>query len=129
MLLAMSQGNEGSMCSVHGESPRIVLDRLTVYGAMTRDRLDSEVTNRLAAGAIDLVVHLQWVKGVRQVTSVHEVVGRIEGGQIVTNELWRPGRDGQALPAAPPTQALADKLEAHGFDVGRLASSEGWWRR
>jgi Flp pilus assembly CpaF family ATPase len=116
------------MCSVHADSSRSVFGRLAIYAAMTRERLEPEVTNLITASAVDLVVHLQWVGGVRQVTSVREVIDGIEGGQIVTNELWRPGRDGRGLPASPPTEDLSARLFSEGFDTTHLADGPGWWR-
>ena len=63
MLLAMSQGNDGSMCSIHADSSKGVFGRLAMYAAMTRERLDPDVTNLLVANAVDLIVHLGWVDG------------------------------------------------------------------
>ena len=57
----MSQGNDGSMCSVHADSSKGVFGRLAMYGAMTSERLDPAVTNLLVANAVDLVIHLGWV--------------------------------------------------------------------
>jgi Flp pilus assembly CpaF family ATPase len=128
MLLAMSQGNDGSMCSVHADSSKGVFGRLAMYAAMTRERLEPDVTNLLVASAIDLILHLGWVGGTRQVTSVREVTGTVEGTQVVSNELWRPGPGGIALPAAPPSEELAGRLVTEGFDVGELARADGWWR-
>jgi Flp pilus assembly CpaF family ATPase len=128
MLLAMSQGNDGSMCSIHADSSKGVFGRLAMYAAMTAERLTPEVTNLLVANAVDLVVHLGWVDGQRRVTSVRQVTGTVEGGQVVSNELWRPGTDGVAVPAAPPTPELTDKLGRYGFDLGAHATAHGWWR-
>ncbi len=128
MLLAMSQGNDGSMCSIHADSPRGVFGRLAMYAAMTPERLVPDVTNLLVANAVDLIVHLGWVDGERQVTSVRQVTGSVEGGQVVSNELWKPDASGAAAPAAPPTPALTDKLERNGFDVEAHALAHGWWR-
>lgn len=128
MLLAMSQGNDGSMCSIHADSSKGVFGRLAMYAAMTAERLAPEVTNLLVANAVDLVVHLGWVDGDRRVTSVRELTGTVEAGQVVSNELWRPGPSGAAVPAAPPSTVLIAKLERHGFSSGDHASAEGWWR-
>jgi Flp pilus assembly CpaF family ATPase len=124
----MSQGNDGSMCSVHADSSKGVFGRLAMYAAMTRERLEPDVTNLLVANAIDLIVHLGWVDGTRKVTSIREVTGTVEGGQVVSNELWRPGPGGAALPAAPPSEKLGERLDAQGFAVGELAMADGWWR-
>ncbi len=55
MLLAMSQGNDGSMCSIHADSSKGVFSRLAMYAAMTAERLAPDVTNLLVANAVDLV--------------------------------------------------------------------------
>lgn len=128
MLLAMSQGNDGSMCSIHADSSKGVFGRLAMYAAMTQERLTPEVTNLLVANAVDLIVHLGWVTGERRVTSVRQVTGTVEGGQVVSNELWRPDASGAGVPAAPPTSDFAAKLEAQGFDPTAHASAQGWWR-
>lgn len=121
MLLAMSQGNDGSMCSIHADSSKGVFGRLAMYAAMTRERLSPEVTNLLVAQAVNLIVHIGWVGGVRRVTSVREVTGILDAGQISSNELWAPGRSGYAEPATPPQASTLDALEAHGFDRRHLA--------
>lgn len=126
MLLAMSQGNDGSMCSIHADSSKGVFGRLAMYAAMTRERLTPEVTNLLVAQAVDLIVHLGWVGGVRQVTSVREVTGVIESGQVASNELWAPGPDGAAIPRTPPQAETMIALEEEGFDRSLLASHDGW---
>jgi pilus assembly protein CpaF len=128
MLLAMSQGNDGSMCSIHADSSKGVFARLAMYAAMTTERLAPEVTNLLVANAVDLVVHLGWASGERVITSVREITGTVEAGQVVSNELWRPGPLGAAMPAAPPTTALARALDDQGFRATEHAASEGWWR-
>jgi Flp pilus assembly CpaF family ATPase len=115
MLLAMSQGNDGSMCSVHSESSRGVFGRLVMYAAMTEERLEPEVTNMLVAEAVDLVVHLGWTNGQRCVRSVREVTGA-EGRHINTNEVFRPGPDGRAVPGYPLTEETLGRLEEVGFD-------------
>jgi Flp pilus assembly CpaF family ATPase len=128
MLLAMSQGNDGSMCSIHADSSKGVFGRLAMYAAMTPERLVPDVTNLLVANAVDLIVHLGWVNGERRVTSVRQVVGAVEGGQVVSNELWRPDASGSGVPAAPPTPEFAAQLEVHGFDATAHAAAQGWWR-
>ncbi|MGQ0823789.1 MAG: CpaF family protein [Actinomycetota bacterium] len=128
MLLAMSQGNDGSMCSIHADSSRGVFGRLAMYAAMAPERLIPDVTNLLVANAVDLIVHLGWVAGRRRVTSVRQVVGAVEGGQVVSNELWRPDSTGAGVPAAPPTPDFAAQLEAEGFDATANAGAQGWWR-
>lgn len=128
MLLAMSQGNDGSMCSVHSDSSKGVFSRLAMYAAMTRERLDPDVTNLLVANAVDLIVHLGWIGDTRRVTSVREVTGIADSGQVASNEIWRPGPDGRAEPAVPPQHDTLDRLCANGFDAALLRSTQEWSR-
>jgi len=128
MLLAMSQGNDGSMCSIHADSSKGVFGRLAMYAAMTRERLTPEVTNLLVAQAVDLIVHLSWVRGVRRVTSVREITGTIESGLVASNEIWAPGPDGAAEPRTPPQASTIEALEAAGFDRALLTATNGWVR-
>jgi pilus assembly protein CpaF len=128
MLLAMSQGNDGSMCSIHADSSKGVFSRLAMYAAMTRERLDPSVTNLLVANAVNLIVHLGWVGGVRRVTSVREVTGVADSGQIASNEIWRPGSDGRAEPATPPNHETFELLVRCGFDPNLLRQPQEWQR-
>ena len=129
MLLAMSQGNDGSMCSIHADSSKGVFGRLAMYAAMTRERLEPDVTNLLVANAIDLIVHLGWVGGVRRVTSVREVTGAVEAGHVSSNELWRPGVDGRAELGVPPRPETVAALEREGFLRSELIEPGGRWAR
>ncbi len=128
MLLAMSQGNDGSMCSIHADSSKGVFGRLAMYAAMTRERLEPSVTHLLVGNAVDLIVHLGWVGGVRRVTSIREVTGTVEAGQVASNEVWQPGPDGAAVPGVPPRAETLAILEAEGFDRSMLSASSGSWR-
>ncbi len=128
MLLAMSQGNDGSMCSIHADSSKGVFSRLAMYAAMTRERLDPEVTNLLVGNAVDLIVHLAWVGGTRRVTSVREVTGTSDSGLVASNEVWSPGPDGRAALSVPPKHDTLESLCAHGFDAALLRRPPEWRR-
>ena len=126
MLRAMSQGNDGSMSSIHADSSKGALVRLGMYTAEAG--LDEETSNKWIANAVDLIIHLGWVGGVRRVTSVREVL-EAEARQIATNEVYRPGDDGRAAPAPGPTirqEALA-RLVAAGFEPALLSEPPRWW--
>ncbi len=131
MLLAMSQGKDGSMCSVHARSSRDAFDRLQLYAAMTREGLAPEVTAMLVANAVDFVVHLEWDRSSlprRRVASILEV-SHAEGTQVVHNEVWKPDLLGRAVPHARLRQETERRLAEAGFDLDLLDKPEGWWRR
>ena len=126
MLRAMSQGNDGSMSSIHADSSKGAIVRLGMYTAEAG--LDEETSNKWIANAVDLIIHLGWVDGVRRVTSVREVL-EAEARQIATNEIYRPAADGRAVPAPGPTirhDTLTRLVEA-GLDPAFLDSPQGWW--
>jgi pilus assembly protein CpaF len=104
MLEAMSQGNDGSMGTIHATSSAYVWRRMAMYAAKSAMRLPAEVTYQMIDGAIDFVVFIaqrdeRAIGGPlrRFVSSVREVTGA-EGQQVITNEVYRPGPDGRAVP-------------------------------
>lgn len=126
MLRAMSQGNDGSMSSIHADSSRGALVRLGMYTAEAG--LDEETSNKWIANAVDLIIHLGWVDGVRRVTSIREVLDA-ESRQIATNEIYRPDPKGRAVPAPGPAirSTTLDRLTAAGFNPQLLRDSLGAW--
>src|SRR5437588_1505583 len=77
MLLAMNTGHEGSLTSIHGNSPRDALDRLAVLASMAEERLDGDALQKMVAHTIDLVLQLRFEpqSGRRRLVSVFEVTG------------------------------------------------------
>jgi pilus assembly protein CpaF len=126
MLMAMSQGNNGSMCTMHADSSKSVFPKLAAYVAMADTSLPVDTVNLLVATAVHFVVHLDLVDGVRRVASIREVVDA-DGGRVVSNEVYAPGLDGRAVPAYPMRQPTLQLLEEHGFDSRLLDKADGWW--
>jgi len=127
MLNAMSQGNDGSMCTVHADSSGTVFNKMALYALQSPERLPLEATCQLAAAAVDLVVFIQKSVEGRWVSSVRQVVGA-DGSTVVTNELFRPGPDGRAVPGVPVPHDLSTLLEAHGWDPTLHDAPAGWWQ-
>jgi pilus assembly protein CpaF len=123
MLNAMSQGRSGSMGTIHSDSSMGVFRRLASYAVQAPERLPLEATNLLIAGSIHLVVHVdvaevhdtRGTRRLRQVSSVREVVDA-EGQMIISNEVWRAGADGRAVPASPLRDTTARALAEAGYD-------------
>ncbi|WP_245786663.1 CpaF family protein [Lentzea albida] len=114
---AMSMGNDGSMGTLHASSSAGAFTKLGAYAVQGPERLTLEATNLLVASALHFVVHLELSPDRRHrvVSSVREVVDA-DGRQIISNEVWRPGPDLQAAPAAPLRSRTLDDLLAAGFD-------------
>jgi Flp pilus assembly CpaF family ATPase len=119
MLLAMSQGNNGSMCTLHADSARTVFPKLLAYVAMSASGLTSDTVNMLIGSAVHFVVHVSMVENTRRVMSIHEVVDT-DGISIVSNEVYSfRNRGGQFVSLRGAT---ADLLSSHGFSASREMS-------
>lgn len=128
MCNAMSQGNDGSMATLHTSTSRGAFTKLAAYAAQGPERLPMEATNLLVASAVHIVIHLAEARDdeTRVVSSIREVVAA-DDRQVVSNEIYRPGPDARAIPAAPLRTETLDRLVTVGFDPGLL--TEGGWRR
>jgi Flp pilus assembly CpaF family ATPase len=119
MLNAMSQGNDGSLSTIHANSSAEVFNRIATYALQAEEHLPIEASHMLIAGAINFVVFVTRRNdyriggGLRRyISSVREVNG--VDGRTTSSEIWAPGPDGRALPAAP-IQAMHD-LEMVGYE-------------
>ena len=126
LLNAMSQGTDGSMATLHASSSKGAFSKLATYAVQAPERLPLEATNLLVANAVSFVIHLAQHGERRFVSSVREVVDA-EGPMVVSNEIFRPGPDGRAVPGAPLRADTLDQLTAVGFDPGILERPKGWW--
>jgi pilus assembly protein CpaF len=126
LLNAMSQGTDGSMATLHASSSRGAFSKLATYAVQAPERLPLEATNLLVANAVHFVIHLAQDGRRRFVASVREVVDA-EGPMVVSNEVFRPGPDGRAVPGVPPRNETLEQLMAVGFDAGLLDRPQGWW--
>jgi pilus assembly protein CpaF len=128
LLNAMSQGTDGSMATLHASSSKGAFSKLATYAVQAPERLPLEATNLLVANAVHFVVYLAQDGERRFVSSVREVVDA-EGPMVVSNEVFRPGPDGRAVPGAPLRSDTLDQLAAVGFDPGLLDRPQGWWEQ
>jgi pilus assembly protein CpaF len=104
MLQAMNTGHDGSMTTLHANSPREALSRLETLVLMAGFDLPLKAIRQQMAGAIDIVVQLNRLKdGSRRVTSISEVVG-IDGETVTMQELFRFVPNG----AAPDGKILGE---------------------
>jgi pilus assembly protein CpaF len=88
MLQAMNTGHDGSICTVHSNSPRDVLARIETMVLMAGVDLPIRAIREQIASAIDLIVHQSRFKdGTRHVTHITEVVG-MEGDVITLQDIF-----------------------------------------
>ena len=118
MLLAMSQGNNGSMCTMHADSTRSVFPKLAAYVSMASTGLPIETINLLLASALHFVVYIDNSNAWRQVTSVREVVD-CDGSNIISNEIFAVDPNGDLIKAFPLREATRELLAKYGYDDRR----------
>jgi pilus assembly protein CpaF len=88
MLQAMNTGHDGSLTTVHANSPRDVISRLETMVLMSGMELPSRAIREQIASAIDIVVHESRMSdGSRKVVCISEVVG-LEGQQVVMQDIF-----------------------------------------
>ncbi|WP_419534919.1 CpaF family protein [Endozoicomonas sp.] len=140
MLTAMNTGHDGSMTTLHANSPRDAVRRLKSMAAMSGMGLDGDVVVELIASAVDAIIQLERMEdGVRRVVSIQELVG-IEHGDIALREISRfeRSRSGKDLVVEAGRKGVAgdfvstgyrplfmNKLEARGLDCDDGVFSEG----
>lgn len=89
MLQAMNTGHEGSMSTVHANSPRDALHRLETMVLMAGVELPLKAIREQIAGALDLIIQIERMRdGTRRVVQAVEVQG-MEGDVIVTQEIFK----------------------------------------
>jgi pilus assembly protein CpaF len=127
MCNAMSQGNDGSLCTIHASSSEQAFIRMATYAAQGPQPLGFEATAMLVGGAVHFVIHLAWAPdGRRVVSSVREVTG-FDGQRVTSNEVYRPGPDRRGRHVVPLRDETLHALVAVGFNPAVLdADREGW---
>jgi type IV secretory pathway ATPase VirB11/archaellum biosynthesis ATPase len=110
MLMAMSQGNNGSMCTMHADGTKSVFPKLAAYVSMASTGLPVDTVNLLMGSAVHFVVFISLDKGVRRIRSVREVIDS-DGVQIISNEIFRPSEFGGCETAYPLKESTRILLE------------------
>jgi pilus assembly protein CpaF len=94
MLQAMNTGHDGSLTTIHANSPRDSLSRLETMIQMTGMRLSDRAMRQQIASAIDAVIQVaRLTDGTRRITSISEVTG-MEGETITMQEIFQFERTG-----------------------------------
>ncbi len=105
MLQALNTGHDGSLTTVHANSPEDALRRIETLALMAGVGLPHEAVREQVAGAIDLIVHqARQPDGSRAVQSVTEVVRAPTGAGV--RDLYRRGEE----PRGPAAGRLAERL-------------------
>ncbi len=127
MLQAMNTGHDGSITTVHSNSPRDTLARLETLTLMAGFDLPVRAIREQMASALDIVVHLMRLRdGTRRITHITEVQG-MEGDVITLQDIFlfdygmgvdEHGRFRGHLKATGVRPKFAEKLADHGIKLG-----------
>ncbi len=124
MLQAMNTGHDGSLTTIHANSPRDAISRLEVMIGMASSNLNMRSIRQQVASAVDLFVQISRMSdGTRKVTHITECVS-MEGDQVTTQDIFlfeRTGLsvDGRVLGRFRATGVrpkFAEKLKAAGIE-------------
>jgi pilus assembly protein CpaF len=127
MLQAMNTGHDGSLTTVHANTPRDAVARLETMIQMTGMRLSDRAMRQQIASAIDLVIQAARLSdGTRRITSISEITG-MEGETITMQEIFhfeRRGIDseGRVIGRFRPTGVrprFAETLKVFGMQLPR----------
>jgi pilus assembly protein CpaF len=125
MLQAMNTGHDGSLTTLHANTPRDALSRTETMVLMAGMDLPIKVIRQQVSAAIDLIIQQTRLKdGSRKVTAITEVAG-MEGDTIVLTDIFRFEQtsmtpDGKILGQLKPTgirPLFTPRLEAAGFKL------------
>ncbi len=130
MLQAMNTGHDGSITTLHANTPRDALARLETLVSMANLNLPEKAMRQQIAAAINVVIQVARLSdGTRKVVSISELVG-MEGDVITMQEIFtydRQGMDGDRVigqfRATGIRPRFADRLKAFGVDLSALMFS------
>lgn len=126
MLQAMNTGHDGSLTTVHANSPRDAISRMETLVLMAGMDLPLKVVRQQISSAIDLIVQQTRLKdGQRKVTAITEVAG-MEGDIVVLTDIFKFNQtnvtsDGKVQGELKPTgirPLFTPRLEAAGYKLG-----------
>jgi pilus assembly protein CpaF len=129
MLQAMNTGHDGSISTVHANSPRDALARLETMVLMAGFELPSRAIREQIASALHLIIHLQRFRdGSRRITHVTEV-GGLEGDIITLSDIYAfdyaagVDSDGRSRGIVRPT-GIRPSFSEHLADLGLALPAE-----
>jgi len=126
MLQSMNTGHDGSMTTLHANSPRDSISRLETMTLMSGLDLKMRAIRQQIASAIDLIIHMERLPdGARKIVRITEVP-RMEGDVVTLSDLFRfdqTGVDDQGailgeMKATGLRPVFSPKLEVAGFKLG-----------
>ena len=124
MLQAMNTGHDGSLTTLHSNSPRDALHRMENLVLMAGHALPDKAIREQIASALEVVVHVSRISdGTRKILSIQEIVG-MEGPVVTMQEIFRFVRTGTKADGTVLGQYEATGVVPHFADRVRLAGTD-----
>jgi pilus assembly protein CpaF len=126
MLQAMNTGHDGSLTTIHANSPRDALSRLETLVLMAGMDLPLKIVRQQVSSAVDVIVQMSRLRdGTRKITAISEVAG-MEGDVVVLSDIFKFNQTGVDAEGKIVGQHKATgirplfgpRLEAAGFKLG-----------
>jgi pilus assembly protein CpaF len=133
MLQAMNTGHEGSLTTIHANSPRHALGRLENLVGMGGISLPSKALRELISSSLQIIVQVSRITdGSRKITSIQEIIG-MEGDVITTQEIFSYKRtgtnpDGTVQGVFKPTGVrpnVSEKIRTYGINLSESIFDPG----
>jgi pilus assembly protein CpaF len=128
MLQAMNTGHDGSLTTIHANSPRDAISRLEVMVGMANANISLRAIRQQISSAIDLFVHIaRFSDGSRRITHLMECVG-MEGDQVTLQDIFVFEKSGVARTArcwAGPT-GIRPSSASHGDPASPVHLPDPW---
>ena len=131
MLQAMNTGHDGSMGTIHSNTPRDALTRLENMVAMSGFKLPAEAVREQIQSAIHLIIQISRMRdGKRRITQVTEITG-MEGEVVTTQDLFKYVYDGENADGSVAGRFECSQPAARTScrAPSTSASARGCWRR
>jgi pilus assembly protein CpaF len=130
MLQAMNTGHDGSLSTVHSNSPRDALSRVETMVLMAGFDLPTRAIREQIASALNLIVHIDRFRdGSRRVSHVTEVLG-MEGDVITLQDIFKFDYQAMDLSSTGVRPGFVEQLAERGVTVeaGLFGGFEAWSR-
>ena len=131
MLQAMNTGHEGSMTTVHANTPRDALSRIEAMVGMGGIQMSEALVRQTISRALNVIIQLsRGLDGKRRITSISEIIG-MEGSVITSQEIFRfeqsgMSADGKVLgefKALGVRPRVMERIERYGINPAEILRS------